>query len=253
MASRLILVTKFKGGVGATHISALLAHGLAQHAPTVLADYEPQGDGAQILAVPVHTGHGTVRDFLDGTRPVRQVLHEITTAPHGYYLAPDRSLTRPFGQPLCDPDRLRRAAGAAELDWVVVDTVKLPAPCALAFVEGADLVLHVVANAFGLRTLGHTHQQLRQHARGELHTVLNQLRKDPSEAALLADLSAAAELRALRLCPVRIGHDGWVTNALRHGRSPFSLGNARRTHETSVALATWVRERLHQPPLPENQ
>lgn len=240
----LILVTKFKGGVGATHVAALLTHGLAQHAPTLLADYEPQGDGAQILAVPIQPGHGTVRHFLDGTRPPSQTLHEITTAPHGYYLAPDRLLTRPTGQPLCDPDRVRAAAEEAGLAWIVIDTVKLPAPCALAFVESADLVLHVVANAFGLRTLTHAHRQLTRHARGQVHTVLNRIRKDPSESALLDELTATADPRELRLCPVQVSHDGWVTNALRHGRSPFSVGNARTTHQTSAALATWVHEQL---------
>ncbi|MBP2477658.1 cellulose biosynthesis protein BcsQ [Crossiella equi] len=248
--ARLILVTKFKGGSGATHVASLLAHGLGETEPTAFADYEPQGDGAQVLGVLVEPGTGTVADFFADPADPAASLIEIPTSPLGFYLAPHLSLTRPTGLNLCSPDRLRAAAQRAGLAWIIVDSVKLPSPATAAFVRGADLVLHVQANAVGLRTLAHADQQLRRHAqRGQVHTVFNHLRKDASEAALLADVAATADSRGLHPCPVRIGHDGWVAYALRNGRSPFSIGNARTSHRAAADLAAWVRTELPTPPV----
>lgn len=244
MTSKIILLTKFKGGVGATHCAALLTDGLAQTEPTLFADFEPQGDGAQVLAVPIRSDHGTVKDFVHQSRSHVDLLLEVPTAPHGYYVAPDSELNRATAPALCDPDRLREAADRAGMTWVVVDTVKAPDPRALRFIQDADLVLHVVANAFGVRTVTRTHEQLQRHARrGPVHTLINRVRKDNSENALLDDLADGMSSR-LSICPVHIGHDGWVANALRHRRSPFAVGNARATHQASTELAEWAREQL---------
>ncbi|WHT23399.1 ParA family protein [Crossiella sp. CA-258035] len=241
---KIILVTKFKGGVGATHACALLAHGLAVGDPTLYADLEPQGDGAQILAVPLGAA-GTVKDFVFNTRPHAEVLREIPTSARGYYVAPDPELNRPTGLPLYDPDRLRRAADSAGITWVVVDAVKLPDPRTLAVLAGADLVLCVVANAFGIRTLAHGHAQLARRARpGAVFTLVDRIRKDRSEMLLLDDLVGHPDFARFRLCPVHIGHDGWVAHAVRHRRSPFAVGNAQATHHASAELAAWVRGRL---------
>ncbi|GAA2843487.1 ParA family protein [Crossiella cryophila] len=241
---KIILVTKPKGGVGATHVCALLAHGLAATEPTLFADLEPQGDGAQILAVPMRAT-GTVKDFLFDTRPHAEVLREIPTAARGYYLAPDPELNRPTGAPLYDPGRLRRAAAEAGITWVVVDTVKLPDTRTLAVLAEADLVLCVVANAFGIRTLAHTQAQLARRARPDaLHTLVNRIRKDRSEMMLLDSLIEHDDAERFRICPVHIGHDGWVAHAVRHSRSPFAVGNAQATHRASAALADWVQGRL---------
>ncbi|MBP2471165.1 cellulose biosynthesis protein BcsQ [Crossiella equi] len=239
---KIIMAAKLKGGVGASHLCALLLHGLGETDPTLYVDLEPQGDGAQVLAVAVRA-HGTVRDFVFGTRPVHEVLLEVPTAVHGYYVAPDPQLNRATGHGLCDPDRLRKAAADAGISWVVVDSVKLPDPRTLEVLSGADLVLHVVANAFGVRTLATAHTELVRHAKtGSVHTVLNRTRKDRSEMVLLDGLAEHAERFAV--CPVQIGHDGWVANAMLHRRSPFAIGNARATRTASAELGAWIRRRL---------
>ncbi|MGO1053050.1 ParA family protein [Crossiella sp. CA198] len=241
---KIILIAKFKGGVGGTHLCALLAHGLAATEPTLFADLEPQGDGAQILAVSTRTA-GTVKDFLLGSLPHREVLCEVPTSAHCYYLAPDRELNRPTGRPLFDPDRIRKAAAGAGIPWVVVDAVKLPDPRALDLLTQADLVLCVVANAFGVRTLLSAYQQLTRLARCDaVHVVVNRIRKDRSEMMLLNRLIEHEGAGRLQLCPVHIGHDGWVANAVLNSRSPFAVGNAQATHRASAELAAWVRGRL---------
>ena len=240
---RLILVTKFKGGVGATHVAALLAHGLAEQDPTVFADLEPQGDGAQILAVPLRREQVGIREFLHRAGSVEEALCEIPTSRHGYYLAPVPECNRPTGQGLYWPDRLRAAGAEARLRWVVIDAPKLPDPRTAVLVAGVDVVVHVVANAFGVRTVARMHDQLVRHATvGVVHTVLNRQRKDPSEHAVLDQLAADPD-RAARfgVCPVRVRHDGWVAYATRYARSPFAVGNAKLTHEAAAELAEWVR------------